>query len=274
MTRLQANGELAVSTSASLGSSRLEPSSSGSEQAIEQQRPSEGEMRASVAGTVTLPLDAGKQGGPRPETEGGVCASLVPRPVDPSPIRSPQAVHSAMLPHIAGKELLEIGTRSGDGMLCFARVAKTAVAVEMEPPYCAKLRRRSLALARMSGRNFSVRCERYQESTPDADVYTWWQQVPRLSNEGVLAHLARLRRQGHVRASAEAILLFDNSHGPDVASLRRLRRHFRWFFVVRFDEHALCLRLLPPGHKDRRWCFRAKGTFTVGSVPIGRASDK
>ena len=210
----------------------------------------------------------------RPALRAGAdaCSFFVPRPVDPSPIRSPQAVHSALLPYLAGRELVEIGTRNGDGMMCFARVARRAVAVEMDQAYCAKLRQRSAVLDRASdGRNFSVHCKRYEQDTPDADIFTWWQAVPRLTNEGVLAHLSRLLRLGSVRESAEALVLFDNTHGPDVASLRRLRRRFRHSFTVHFDEHELCLRLLPPHHPDRRWCPRARGKFTVGIVPISSA---
>ena len=47
-------------------------------------------------------------------------------PVDPSPIRSPQVVHSVMANEFfAGKSVVEIGTRNGDGIACFARVAST-----------------------------------------------------------------------------------------------------------------------------------------------------
>ena len=35
--------------------------------------------------------------------------------------------------------MVEIGTRNGDGMACFAHVAKRALAVEIFQPYCRKL---------------------------------------------------------------------------------------------------------------------------------------
>ena len=37
------------------------------------------------------------------------CSALVPQPYDNSPIRSPQAVHSALLPHLRDKDVVEIG---------------------------------------------------------------------------------------------------------------------------------------------------------------------
>ena len=104
---------------------------------------------------------------------------------------------------------------------------------------------------------------------PDAAVYTWWQAVPRLTNEAVIARLALLQRHGHVRREAEAVIMFDERHTPDVTSLRRLRRRFRWSERVAFDEVSLCLHRLPPGHPSRHWCPRARGTFTVaGLMPI------
>ena len=254
VTHLQANGHFAVSD---VGPSTL-PGSTDHRHV----RATASELAHAPSVAAIHPTGRSVGRGTAPD-----CSSLVP-PIDPSPIRSPQAVHTAMLPYIAGKELLEIGTRNGDGMMCFARFAKSAVAVEMDLPYCAKLRQRSTVLMHTTSRNFSTRCARYQDDTPDADVYTWWQAVPRLRNEAVLSHLGLLQREGRIRASAEAVVLFDESHGPDLSSLRRLHRHFRWSERVRFDEFALCLHLLPPGHPDRRWCKRARGIFTVGGLII------
>ena len=237
------------------------------------------------------------------------CADLVV-PVDPAPIRSPQAVHTQLLPHLQGRHVVEIGTRNGDGLLCFARVAKSVVAVEADTSYCERLHHRisavakdadhlsslppSAALHRTSRQmlqrmapvqaasspapipqsipqarwNVSLQCSRYQAGLPDADLYTWWQQVPNLSNEAVLSYLVRLQRMGRIRASAEAILLFDRGHGPDIASLRRLRHLFRWEETVSFDELPLCYRRLPPGHPDRRWCYRARGVFAIAGLTL------
>lgn len=76
-------------------------------------------------------------------------ASMTPRdcmwlvkPVDRSPDRSPQAVHSVLAARFVGQEVVEIGTHGGDGMNCFARFAKSAVAIEVRaaaaspPPRC------------------------------------------------------------------------------------------------------------------------------------------
>ena len=65
------------------------------------------------------------------------CEAAVPTPRDTPPTRSPQAVHSFIAAVSAGKTLVEIGTRNGDGMLCFAKNARQATAIEIDVHYCA-----------------------------------------------------------------------------------------------------------------------------------------
>ena len=74
------------------------------------------------------------------------CAKRVPLPVDVVPIRSSQAVHSILASWFAGKIIVEIGTRNGDGMHCFAQVAHNATAIEIDKAYCRLLEKRSLEL--------------------------------------------------------------------------------------------------------------------------------
>ena len=57
------------------------------------------------------------------------CEVAVPSPLDAPPIRSPQAVHSFIASRLPGKDLVEIGTRNGDGMSCFALHARKATAI-------------------------------------------------------------------------------------------------------------------------------------------------
>ena len=111
------------------------------------------------------------------------CTQLV-TPLDSPPIRSPQEVHSLIASLARGKELVEIGTRNGDGMDCFARTASRATALEIEPPYCRKLEQRARILRESRLGAFEVSCRPYQQQCPDADIYTWWEQLPHLSNQG------------------------------------------------------------------------------------------
>ena len=77
------------------------------------------------------------------------CVELVPQPVDVVPIRSAQAVHSVLATRFRRKDIVEIGTRNGDGMDCFARVAHSAVAIEVDATYCLKLRERARTLRQL-----------------------------------------------------------------------------------------------------------------------------
>ena len=69
------------------------------------------------------------------------CEEVV-KPMDVSPERSPQAAHTALLEHMSGKDVAEIGTRRGDGMLCFALAARSALAIEVRPNYCSFIKTR------------------------------------------------------------------------------------------------------------------------------------
>lgn len=135
------------------------------------------------------------------------CQVAVPHTIDEYPIRSPQTVHSAIAALVKNKDIVEIGTRNGDGMACFAQHARRSVAIEMAPDYCRKLEQRSAALRAATGHNYSVLCSDYTKVQPDADLFTWWQQPP-LYNLPVLLHLRRGQLAGHVRKRAKALVLF------------------------------------------------------------------
>eukprot|EP00965_Chrysotila_dentata_P091164 3009721-Pleurochrysis_carterae.AAC.3 len=168
-------------------------------------------------------------------------------PVDSSPFRSPQAVHTVLARHFAGKEVVEIGTRNGDGIECFARVATKATAVELSRPYCVKLLQRSEILAKQTGRNFSVVCNKYQVGMPESfDFITWWQQAPHLSNQGILRDIRAIAAQRPLRVGAQAVALFDMGWPADRASWRQLRNEALWKETIFFDERELCfLKRLP-----------------------------
>lgn len=191
------------------------------------------------------------------------CSVVVPEPIDTSPIRSPQAVHTVLAHHFRGRSVVEIGTRNGDGMACFSRVASHATAVEMSREYCEKLR------ARAAGA-FDVSCKSYQAGLPDADVYTWWQQWPTLTNHRLLDHLARRHREGAIRASAEAIFVVDMLWSYDRRSWKKLQALAAWSKRVPYDEAAAC-RARSKGEqssKQLKLCTRAKGEFLVVGMPL------
>lgn len=224
-------------------------------------------------------------------------------PVDAAPIRSPQRVHSYLAnQRFSGKDIVEIGTRNGDGMACFAQVARSAVAIEFDKPYCDILRKRSAALSgdvedaenilepavmewleknvppskprRPKLRdNFSVVCADYRTSGAlDADIITWWEQPPGLRNVDALRHLRAELAAGRIRPTAEAVPLFDMGWDDDIKGLRHLITQSSWSKTIEFDEQALCLE---QGRSRRRkdsseTCHRAKGYFVAMGIPLAR----
>ena len=205
------------------------------------------------------------------------CTALVPRPRDVSPIRSPQSIHEWLSERFRGLDIVEVGTRNGDGMMCFAQTARTAVAVEIERSYCDILRRRSANLQRRALANFTVVCADFRRARLDGDVFTWWEQAPHLTNIDAVTHLRREVERGHVRKSAEAVVLFDMSWRDDVKSLQTLIEQAAWTQNINFDEEALCLRKQQQMIRDGRRrkdssesCERAKGRFIVAGIPLLR----
>jgi len=199
------------------------------------------------------------------------CESLVPDPIDAPPMRSPQAVHSTLLPRISGKDLVEIGTRNGDGISCYAQFARRATAIELSPAYCKKLRERSGRLLNSTGHSFSVDCRSYQKADLDADVITWWAEEPILTNWGVLQTLARQMQLGHVRTTAEALLVFDPQWPPDLSDWQDFGAALSiWSANVSVHEKDKCKASSNKKLRSKPYlCKRAEGIFHVAAFTIG-----
>ena len=203
------------------------------------------------------------------------CSSAVV-PMDSSPVRSPQAVHTALSRRFVGRAVIEIGTRNGDGMSCFAQVARRAVAVEAEISYCKKLSLRAEALRSVQLAAFAVACGAFPNVKLPAggswDAVTWWQMHPHLRNSKVLEDLRQLalNRQLKLSQAAEAVVLFDTSWKVDRQSWKALRMQAAWFEHVEFDERQLCSHgstVVKP--QSPTLCEkRAKGSFIVAGIRI------
>ena len=99
------------------------------------------------------------------------CEALVPAPVDVVPIRSPQSVHTRLANRFRNRTVVEIGTRNGDGMQCFAQVAKRVVAIEKDRRYCTKLSTRRKKLRQHGLGDYDILCDRSLEKvTPIVNV--------------------------------------------------------------------------------------------------------
>ena len=162
------------------------------------------------------------------------CSSIIP--IDHVPARSPQAVHTALLPRIAGNDVIEIGARHGDDAACFVNVTKSLKIFEIERKYCDALSER---LQKIPGAKYAVLCHDYRHTVSlKADVVLWWQHAPHLVNEKVLNDLSVMGS----RKNALAISLHDNKWKQDVDSFYRLRPHALWSDTISFDERAFCCK--------------------------------
>lgn len=101
-----------------------------------------------------------------------VCWSI-PRFVsfEPTPMRSPLLIADALLPYIKGTRYCQIGTRTGDGLVCLKHHPegpKSILAVEMVTSYCETLRQRQI----------DVICDNFLRLSPNklfsCDVIFWW----------------------------------------------------------------------------------------------------
>ena len=222
------------------------------------------------------------------------CKRLVPNPIDSAPIRSPQDVHTALLEYFAGRELVEIGTRNGDGMSCFARVARKAVAVELSKPYCLKLEERAAELKREKGYTFNVICDDYRKAVGsdglDADFFHWWQQPPHLHNQQVVHSLHALLKRGQIRNTAVGVMIFDPKFPGDHRDLKRYNARAAWVHRIEVDELDLCKRDFCAGGgmagrtkpncssavgvaQSNRACARARGSYFIMGLPLANATN-
>ena len=112
----------------------------------------------------------------------GICTAAI-TPADVSPVRSPQAVHDVIAAALARsrKNVLEIGSRNGDGISCFAQAAKAAAVVEGASSYCSSLQKRAASLRHRGKKDFAIECGLFPaacRSQPllcsHAEAFTWW----------------------------------------------------------------------------------------------------
>ena len=194
-------------------------------------------------------------------------------PVDIVPIRSPQSVHTALARRFAGQSIIEIGTRNGDGMECYARVARHAVAIEIDRSYCPTLMTRSAQMQRLKTghghghRNFTVRCESY-EATPmavfeHADYVEGWMGLTEV-NVQILRFLSS--HSDRLRPHFEALILHDHDEGNDQISLALLKPFATWHEVVAATplECARCHHAMKSGIlRPSEWVNCGRATMKV-----------
>jgi len=177
----------------------------------------------------------------------------------------------------ARANIIEIGSRNGDGISCFAQTAKQATAIEADRSYCDFLRRRSASLP--NNARFQVVCSFFDgqagkpstETLKEADFVTWW--MNGAYDRELLRTLQKLAELGAVPKTTQAVILFDMHLQVDRRSFASLLRIAAWNTSVNFDECALCRARTKARSKDPLavWesCNRAVGTFCAVGIELG-----
>ena len=193
------------------------------------------------------------------------CSQIVKPTRDFSPKRSPQAVHTFLAWYFQGKNVVEGGTRVGDGLACWARATNSTTGMEIDRRYCNAVRLRAQTAGYSA--KLTMLCRSFFDNTPDADIYTYWAQPPAMTNTKSLKHLALEHQSGRIRGNAEAVVLFEKGDQGDDREFAEWSKFASWSVLVPFDEKTECLSHKGP---SLHLCSRAKGVFRIAGFPLKR----
>ena len=187
-------------------------------------------------------------------------------------MRAPLRVLNDLAARFRDRTIAEIGTRNGDGMQCFSQVASTALAIEMQPSYCEKLRGRLAKLKARGARGYEVVCDKFEQVDPErfrgVELIHWW--VGGNLNAMLLQTAMALHARGVLGANAEVVINFDQRWGNDIQNWRGLQPMARWSHKIDFDECDACTRRYPLHRQDRYLtCTRATGSVVVAGFRLG-----
>ena len=153
---------------------------------------------------------------------------------------------------LRGHSVVEIGTRRGDGIQCFAKFATATTAIEMDTNYCAFLEKRGIRTV----------CKAFQQVYIDADFYTWWaetrwKEAP-FQNVDALLHLRKGQKLGKVRENATALVLAASGEWEEKRKLKGI------------DAFVLSATPTPFQEKpsEQPETFPRKGVFHILAIPI------
>ena len=136
------------------------------------------------------------------------------------PTRSPLAVADFLAARLAGKEVVEIGSRNGDILSCLQGLGvKRVESIEGDPVYCEKLRARGLAVTCKMLNRHNVR-----DTLPRADAYFGWLPGGNFDGGGGVGQVMRLLTEelSTRPGKASIFLMFDASQPPEMATLRQM----------------------------------------------------
>lgn len=177
------------------------------------------------------------------------------------PYRSPLISHTFIANLSVQKEVIEIGTRTGQALRCYSKIAKKTTAVEVQPEYCTYLRKIPKVDIRCPVDAFRLTREL------DADVVSFW--IDPRRDLRLLHYLIHLKQQKAIRESAKFVSLIDHSIPEYRIKMRAytnssLRTFLKSITVLDFDERQDCETNMKT-RKATYWvnCRRAQGHFSV-----------
>ena len=114
----------------------------------------------------------------------------------------------------------------------------------------------------------------------DSDFITWWAEEPILKNKNVLRALKAQLKEGRLRPTAEAIMIFDPKWPPDLRDYKAIMAGGvyadkpAWAEDVQVEETALCRNSTDGRLRKRPYlCARAQGVFHLAGVRIASVRD-
>ena len=140
--------------------------------------------------------------------------------IDLYPTRSPLAVADFLAWRLAGKEVVEIGSRNGDILSCLQGLGvKRVESIEGDHVYCKKLRARGLAVSCKMLTQANAK-----DTLPRADAYFGWLPGGNFDGGGGVGHVMHLlmKELSTRPAKASIFLMFDASQSIEMTTLKQM----------------------------------------------------
>ena len=136
------------------------------------------------------------------------------------PTRSPLVVADFLAWRLAGKEVVEIGSRNGDILSCLQGLGvKRVESIEGDHVYCKKLKARGLAVSCKMLTQANAK-----DSLPRADAYFGWLPGGNFDGGGGVGHVMHLlmKELSTRPAKASIFLMFDASQPAEMTTLKQM----------------------------------------------------
>ena len=183
------------------------------------------------------------------------------------PLRPPQNLLTVISSRVSGRDVVDLRPTL-DSTSCLSHRSGSLVAL-MNTANESSCQDFETFVHKAGGHQFSVMCGHdYHRSVPDGDVYLWWQQTKFWINGAALALLQSQVVAGKIRASAEALIMFDMTSWRDAGDWQHMRPRVTWWHQVSFDEREQCKANLAERHHTLCSSGRACGQWIVAAFPL------